>query len=279
MKNKLLKNKFIKIIPKNFFYNIIVIIGFFLLWELLAYFDLINIKLLPPPHELFKEVFVKNRLEFFKIDYAQKGPQFFILNSILATLWRVIAGISIGFVLGLFTGALISYFKWLRRILLPIITICAPISPIAWIPFAMIMFGIGNKPAVFVVVIGVFFLICIATVSSITNAEPIYVNTARTLGASRIQIMIYVILPSILPSLFLILRINLFAAWMSVLAAEMVGVSEGLGAMIMVGRALFNVKIIFVAMILIGFTGYLLDHIFMFVQKHFLWWKQETKHV
>jgi NitT/TauT family transport system permease protein len=253
------------------------ILVFFAIWELLGYLEVINVKLLPPPSELYKEVFTENRLEIFKMGYAQKGSQFFLINSFFASLYRVLAGILIGFSLGILTGTLISYYRLLEFLLLPPLTLLAPISPIAWIPFAIVFFGIGERPAIFVVVVGVFFLITIATVTSIRNAEPIYVNVARTLGASRRQVMMKVILPSIMPSLFLILRINLFAAWMSVLAAEMVGVSEGLGAMVMVGRSLFNVRIIFVAMILIGFAGYLLDRFLLYVQRRVLWWKEEAK--
>jgi NitT/TauT family transport system permease protein len=164
----------------------------------------------------------------------------------------------------------------IERILMPVVTLFAPISPIAWIPFAMMVFGIGDWPAIFVVIISVYFLMTVATVSSIRSVNPSHVMWARQYGASRKQVFRHVILPSILPSLFLILRINLFAAWMSVLAAEMVGVSQGLGAMIMVGRALFNMKIVLIAMILIGLCGYFLDRLLLFVQRRVFWWKKEA---
>jgi len=257
-------------------FGVFALVGIAGLWELLAYLGVINGTLLPPPSALFQEVFFEDRLHFFKLGYVQSGARFAIVNSMAASLFRVLAGIAVGFPAGIAAGCLICYYRIVARTLYPVVRLLAPISPVAWLPLAIVFFGIGNKPAVFVVVVGVFFLIAVATVACVRNVESLYVNTARTLGATRQQVMLRVVLPSILPSLFLILRINVFAAWMSVLTAEMVGVTEGLGAMVMVGRALFNMRVIFVAMLLIGVTGFLLDRILLLVQARILWWKREA---
>lgn len=93
------------------------------------------------------------------------------------------------------------------------------------------------------------------------------------LGANRRQVMWYVIFPAILPNLFVITRINLFGAWMGVLAAEMVGVRTGLGAIVVVGRQMMNMNLTFLGMAIIGLVGYLLDAAFALIQKRVLWWK------
>jgi NitT/TauT family transport system permease protein len=89
--------------------------------------------------------------------------------------------------------------------------------------------------------------------------------------------MRFIVVPAIIPSLFVVLRINFFAAWASVLAAEMVGVNTGLGAMVMVARQMFNVKLMFLGMTLIGLVGYTIDVCFAQVQNRVLWWKTATK--
>jgi NitT/TauT family transport system permease protein len=254
-------------------YAIASILGFVALWEALSAIGLLNKDILPPPHAFLKEAFDQRQFDVFRLSYAGSSTKFALVNATLSSLARVLAGIALGFGLGIACGGFMVYFKCAERLILPVLTLFAPISPIAWIPFAMIALGIGNKAAVFVVVIAVFFLIAIGTVTSIRNVEPIYIKTARTLGATRWQVFYHVLIPATLPSLFIIVRLNLFAAWMSVLAAEMVGVAQGLGAMVMVGRALFNVKMIFLAMTLIGICGLLLDSLLLAIQKKVLWWR------
>jgi NitT/TauT family transport system permease protein len=96
------------------------------------------------------------------------------------------------------------------------------------------------------------------------------------LGASRRQVMQHVILPAILPDLFVIMRMNFFGAWTGVLAAEMVGVNTGLGTIVMVGRQMMNMNWTFLGMAMIGLVGYLLDAAFGLVQRRVLWWKSSA---
>ena len=256
--------------------SLMALVFLIVVWQVLAALRFIDTRLLPPPSSWLEEIIATRNLQIFKLGYAQQGNEFFIINSVFWSLVRVLSGIFIGFSCGFAVGLTISYFRLVEKTLLPVILLLAPISPIAWIPFAMILFGIGNKPAIFVVVVGVFFLITVATVSAVKNVSPDSIDSAKVLGASRYQIMKLVIVPEILPQVFLILRINSFAAWMAVLAAEMVGVSEGLGAMILVGRSLFNMRIIFVAMLLIGISGLILDLTLVFLQSRIIWWKRSS---
>jgi NitT/TauT family transport system permease protein len=109
-----------------------------------------------------------------------------------------------------------------------------------------------------------------------TNVEPVYLDTARVLGARRWQVMLQVVLPATIPALFDLVRLNLFGAWMGVLAAEMVGVNTGLGAIVMVGRQMMNMNLTFLGMAMIGLVGYLLDAAFAQVQRRVLWWRRAT---
>lgn len=250
---------------------------FVLIWESLAFFGLIDTAILPPPHQFLGEV--TNQEQFFdrQLGATRVGGNFVALTAISATLKRVFAGIFFGFIAAFSCGLFASYFRLFGKLTLPTLTLLAPISATAWIPLAILLFGVGDAPAIFIVFIGIFFSLTLATVDCIKNVDQLYINTGLVLGASRWQIMRFIVVPAIIPSLFVVLRINFFAAWASVLAAEMVGVNTGLGAMVMVARQMFNVKLMFLGMTLIGLVGYTIDVCFAQVQNRVLWWKTATK--
>jgi NitT/TauT family transport system permease protein len=157
---------------------------------------------------------------------------------------------------------------------MPLIRGLAPIAPIAWIPLGIVLFGIGNPTAVFVVFMGIYFILTISTVASIKSVDQRLIKTARSFGASKAQVWAHVIFPAVLPQVFTMLRINFFAAWMAVLAAEMVGVKNGLGMMIILGREMFNTKLILLGMCIVGATGYAVDVLLVQIQRKILWWQQ-----
>lgn len=255
----------------------ILSIGFFVsLWEVAAAFKWINPLILPPPHQFLAEI--SNQKQFLapKVGVESVGGNFIALSAIADTLKRILAGLSISFIAGLVIGCLAYYFKPFGKLVTPIITLLAPIAPVAWIPLAILAFGVGDAASIFVVFIGLFFTLVLGTISCIQNVDQTYINTARVLGATRFQVMRFIILPAIIPNLFVILRMNFFGAWMAVLAAEMVGVSTGLGAIVMVGRQMFNTKLMFLGMAMIGLVGYLMDTLLAQVQKRVLWWKDTS---
>jgi NitT/TauT family transport system permease protein len=101
------------------------------------------------------------------------------------------------------------------------------------------------------------------------------IKTARTFGASKRQIWAHVIFPAVLPQVFTMLRINFFAAWMAVLAAEMVGLKNGVGMIVILGREMFNPNLIMLGICIIGVTGYAVDALLLLIQRKVLWWKPE----
>ena len=193
--------------------------------------------------------------------------------AIVASALRVLAGLAIGFAAAIVTGILISASRTVSDFVLPVIRGLAPIAPIAWIPLGIVLFGIGNPTAVFVVFMGIYFILTISTVAAVKAVDERLIKTARSHGASRVQIWTRVIFPSILPQVFTMLRINFFAAWMAVLAAEMVGLKNGLGMMIILGREMFNTKLILLGMCMVGATGYFVDTLLVQIQRRILWWQ------
>ena len=243
------------------------------IWELAAALQLINPVILPPPHMFIAELMNQAQFLMPAVGVESSGGNLALLTAIFASVRRVLSGMLLAFIVALLTGSLAFYLNLFGKLALPTITLLAPIASVAWIPLAVIVFGIGDTAAIFVVFIGIVFTLTLATVNNMHNVDQLYINTARVLGANRRQVMWYVIFPAILPNLFVITRINLFGAWMGVLAAEMVGVRTGLGAIVVVGRQMMNMNLTFLGMAIIGLVGYLLDAAFALVQKRVLWWK------
>jgi NitT/TauT family transport system permease protein len=203
---------------------------------------------------------------------ASGGSIWSVLGVIGWSSLRVLGGLVLGFSLSVLVGLSIRYFYVFGKLMLPIVTMLAPISPVAWIPVAVFVFGIGNPPAIFLVFIAIFFIMTLATLSQIDNVPKNYIQLAMIMGCSKRQIYCHVILPAILPELFVTLRMNLFAAWMVVLIAEAVGVGSGLGQVTMMARNTFNSSLVFFTMTLIGITGFAFDQALRYIQRKVLWW-------
>ena len=245
------------------------------LWEAAWALGLADPLLLPPPH-IFLAHFSDQAQAFSSSDVVGEvstdGAYMALLTTIVASSLRVIAGLALGFTFSVGMGLLIRYFRPFGNLTLPTITLLAPISPIAWLPVAIFIFGIGNPPAIFMVFISLFFVMTLSTISQIDSVSRTYLNVGAIMGASRRQLFLHVIVPAILPSLFMTLRMNLFGAWMVVLVAEATGVGSGLGQIVMLARNTFNSSLTFFTMTLIGVVGFLFDVALRQVQNRVLFW-------
>jgi NitT/TauT family transport system permease protein len=254
------------------------------LWELCWVFGWADPKLLPPPH-----IFLGNigeQAKFFNTatrwqvgQSMNAGPSGFesVMITVGATTMRVFAGLVIASALAISIGVLVRYWHVFDKLVLPTITLLSPVSPIAWLPVAIFMFGIGNAPAIFMVVVALFFHMVLATISQIDNVSPNLINVARTMGASKRQIYGRVIVPAILPGMLQVLRMNLFGAWMVVLIAESTGVGYGMGQVIMLARNTFNPSLVFFTIAVIGVLGFTFDWLLRLAQRRILYWLPDPK--
>jgi NitT/TauT family transport system permease protein len=127
--------------------------------------------------------------------------------------------------------------------------------------------------AIFVVFIGLFFVLTLAVVNTMKNVDQLHINTCRILGVNKWQLAIHIILPALL----VILRMNFFGAWTAVLSVEVVGTNTGLGAIIITGRQMMNMKLMLLGMALIGLVAFLIDRLFLQVQSRILWWRSTAR--
>jgi NitT/TauT family transport system permease protein len=259
-------------------------VGLFVgIWELFWALGWADPKLLPPPHIFLGNI--PDQARFFNTATRWQigvnpadGPSPYeaVGMTVGATTLRVFVGLGIAALLSVTLGVLIRYFQIFEKLVLPTVTLLSPVSPIAWLPVAIFIFGIGNKPAVFMVVVALFFHMVLSTISQIDNVNRNLINVARTMGATKRQIYWRVIIPAILPQLLIVLRLNLFGAWMVVLVAESTGVGFGLGQVIMLARNTFNPSLVFFTIALIGLLGFLSDWVLRVIQRRILYWVPET---
>ncbi|WP_413724910.1 ABC transporter permease [Sodalis sp. RH16] len=239
-----------------------------LIWEFCAgNSDSSLAAVLPPPSHFLAEIAQSD----FRIGLGSQSTP--VSQSVLATFIRVFSGLFIAFIVAILTAMLLSLSKVVNWVVSPLIYLLSPIAPIAWIPTAITLFGIGNLTAVFIVFMGVFFILTIGTLAEIRRLPEEFHIIADDLGAGPWQRWLWVVLPAILPGAFTLLRTNFIAAWMAVLVAEMVGLHDGMGAIIMMGRNLFNNDLIMFGMVIIGLSGFVVDRILAFIGKHLLWWR------
>jgi NitT/TauT family transport system permease protein len=188
------------------------------------------------------------------------------------SLYRVLAGFAIGATLALPLGLMMGTNRTVNRLFDPLIQFLRPIPPIAYIPLAILWFGLGNPPAVFLITIGAFFPILLNTIAGVRNVDSIYIRAARNLGASPLILFRRVILPAATPYILTGMRIGMGTAFIVVIVAEQIAVNSGLGYRITEAREyLWSDKVI-AGMISIGFLGLALDTLMTRLNSYLLRW-------
>ncbi|PRR71993.1 Putative aliphatic sulfonates transport permease protein SsuC [Moorella humiferrea] len=164
-------------------------------------------------------------------------------------------------VIGVPLGLLMGWYKKVDDIVKPIFEVIRPIPPIAWIPLAILWFGIGLPAKAFIIWLSAFVPSVINSYAGIKLTEPVLINVARTFGATNWETFLRIGVPSALPMVFTGLRLSLSSAWMTLVAAELLAATEGLGYMIQMGRTLSRPDVIIVGMLTIGFTGAIMAYV------------------
>lgn len=176
------------------------------------------------------------------------------------SLRRVALGFGMAAIIGIPLGLALGWYPAANRVLNPLLQILRPISPIAWIPVAIVFFGIGDRAAVFLVFLGALFPIVVACISGVSNVPSVFRRAGRNFGLSPAKILARVVFPAALPQILIGLRIALGIAWLVVVAGEMIAVDSGLGYLVIDSRnSGKRYDLVVAAMLLIGLIGLVLD--------------------
>ncbi len=190
-------------------------------------------------------------------DLVQHG---LIVKYVVASLFRVTWGFLLAALLAVPLGLTIGWYRRAEMAFNPIIQILRPISPLAWIPIAILWFGVGDLAAISLIFIGSFLPLLLTAMSAVRNIPSVYVNAGRNFGLSPARLFLRVLYPAVMPQLLIGLRITLGVAWLVVVAAEMIAVNSGLGFLIIDARNAGNrYDLVVAGMVMIGIIGLLLD--------------------
>jgi len=221
----------------------LVILG---VWSVITSLGLVNPTLVPSPQQIgwkFVELLSTGQLE----------------QDIWMSTQRVLVGVVLGIFVAVPVGFLIGWYKNLRTFLDPLINFFRALPPIALIPLVIIYFGIGELAKVIILFYASFFAGVIVMYEGVAQISPIFIRVAKTLGASEWEIFRKVIIPLTMPHILTALRVALGVAWATLVASELVAAQKGLGALIQSAGAYFQMDVIYVGIISIGFIALTMD--------------------
>ncbi|MEE9615256.1 MAG: ABC transporter permease [Thermodesulfobacteriota bacterium] len=230
-----------------------------LFWVLLTFYGIVRPLFLPSPLETFKQTFSL----FQNHDF---------LGDILASLSRIFTGFFISAVLAVPLGVLAGSFRVCDAIIIPLMSFIRYMPSSAFIPLVILWFGIGFLEKVIVVFISIFFYLVLLVADATANVRRELIETALTLGASRVQTVNKVIIPAALPDIWNALRIMLGVGWTMIVVVEMVAAQNGIGAMIIHAQRFLQTPKVIAGIIVIGILGILSDVLFRVSHKLFFPW-------
>jgi sulfonate transport system permease protein len=190
------------------------------------------------------------------------------------SLWRVLQGFILGASLGLLLGSVLGLSENLRRLCRVLTEFLRPIPTIAWVPILILWMGIDEGSKITVIAIGSFWPVFLNTLQGVRQTDPHYLEVAKVLEKSRWVLLSQVMLPSALPSIFTGLRVGMGIAWASVVGAELIAASSGIGYMILYAREVSQPDVVLVGVAAIGLTGLLIDRVLQKLETVLLKWNQ-----
>lgn len=242
-----------------FLVSLIIPIVLVILWQTTANAGAINAQLFPSPARIAQAF-----LEAVKSGKLQEN--------IFISLERVLIGYFYGALLGVVIGVLFGLSKKAFKLFSFLLEILRPIPIIAWVPVLIMLLGIGEVSKIIVIMIGSFWSVFLNTYDGIRNVDAKYLEVANMFMKNKRETVFRVMLPAALPSIFTGLRIGIGSAWISVIGAELIASSAGLGYMISYSREMSQPANMYAAVFVIGIIGYLINALLKFVEKKELKW-------
>ena len=248
-------------------YGIIAFAVFICVWHLVSMTPRIG-RFFPSPFVVFQ-----NFLHAFVEPIGQNN----MLEHILFSLRRVCVGFGLGVLIGIPLGLVMACSRPLRAFFMPLFNIVRPIPGLAWIPLAIVWFGLGESSKYFLICMTALVGITVQTYYGALSADPLLVGAARMLGSNSLQLFANVILPSAVPYIFIGLQGSFAGAWCAVIAAEMIRADEGVGWIIFNGMNYANTTQVLVGMLAIGIVGLLTSALLKALERRFCRWNVQGK--
>ncbi len=223
--------------------GIVALVG---IWHLLAVSGLYSIDQLPGPLDAVRasrEVFHEGTL----------------LPNVAASLARFAIAYTAAVAVAVPLGVLFGLRPAIWKAVDPVVQVLRPISPVAWFPLAVLWLGIGDLPAIAIIFVAAFYPALLATVSAVRHVDPLYLRVARNFGTRGRDVVFKVVVPAAFPQIAVGLRIAVGAAWVYLVAGEMLGARTGLGFLIVDARNFLRTDLILMAMVLVGLIGFAID--------------------
>ncbi|OEJ15925.1 taurine ABC transporter permease [Brachyspira hampsonii] len=250
----------------SFFTAVISIVVFIIIWQLAVSFSELG-KLMPGPFTVIYEFF-----------YTLVKPigKYSIIGHVAWSLSRVLIAYVAAAILGITLGVLMGWNRYICAIFDPIYQLIRPIPPIAWIPIAILWFGLGELSKYFLIFLAAFNTITLNAYYGAKSVDRTLIGASKMLGANEIQTLFTVVLPSSVPVIFAGLQVAVSVSWATVVGAEMVRSSEGAGWVIINGQETNNTTQILVGIMAIGIVGYILAIIMRKVEDKLCSWNKNS---
>ncbi|WP_086240098.1 ABC transporter permease [Campylobacter devanensis] len=232
----------------KYIYQSIVLAFAILIWHIFSS------ELIPSPMQV---------LDAFRLIIDNNSLQIGIIDS----LYRYGIGLILGVIFGVIIGFIFGYNPKFASAFDPLFNILRPISPIAWVPIILIIFGIGDLPTIFIIAYSVFFPMVLLSTKAIKDLPSQLIVVAKNFGASKLQIFTGVIIPSSFLSLISSLKLAAALAWINLVVGEMLGAQTGLGYMIIDSRNQLRIDILIATITTIGIIGMIINTIFGYIEK------------
>lgn len=238
-------------------------------WWAVTAIGLISPLFLPPPEQVFRKLLVI------------AGPQGFmdatLWQHLAASLTRIVIALAAATIVGVPVGIAMGLNPTVRGILDPLIELYRPVPPLAWLPLVIIWFGIGETPKILLIYLAIFAPVVMATLAGVKSAQPVRIRAAQSLGASRAQVLWLVILPGALPEILTGLRIGLGVGWSTLVAAELIAATRGLGFMVQSAGEFLATDVVLAGIAVIAIIAFLLELGLRALQRRLTPWHGEIQ--
>jgi ABC-type nitrate/sulfonate/bicarbonate transport system permease component len=233
-------------------------VAFFAVWWLVAASGLVQRQFLPTPLEVLDLFVLLTRAPF--VGYT-------LQQHLASSFGRFALGFGLAVAIGVPLGLLMGWFRWLDAIVSPLFDALRFVAPIAWVPFAALWFGTGIGGPVLIIFSGAFPPCVINAYRGAKFVEPRFIEAAQTLGASHWRMIVEVLLPASVPSIVAGLRISAGLGWQSLVGAELIVASSGIGYLLVKGQANISTSIVMSGMIAIGLVGFAIDALLRMLER------------